>query len=62
MVKDFENNNTENIDGEKDELYNKAVDLIKTEGKASTSFYKENYKLDITEQQELWSQWKKKVL
>jgi len=38
VVKDFENSNTENIDGEKDELYNKAVDLIKTEGKASTSF------------------------
>ena len=38
VVKDFENSNTENIDGEKDELYNKAVDLIKAEGKASTSF------------------------
>ena len=38
VVKDFENGNTENIDGEKDELYNKAVDLIKAEGKASTSF------------------------
>ena len=38
VVKDFENGNTENIDEEKDELYNKAVDLIKAEGKASTSF------------------------
>ena len=27
-----------NIDGEKDHLYNKAVEIIKTEGKASTSF------------------------
>ena len=26
------------VDGEKDELYNKAVDIIKSEGKASTSF------------------------
>ena len=38
VIKDIENSNTENMDGEKDELYNKAVDLIKTEGKASTSF------------------------
>ena len=38
IVKDSENNDTQNIDGEKDELYNKAVDIIKTEGKASTSF------------------------
>ena len=38
VVKDNENGNTENIDGEKDELYNKAVDIIKAEGKASTSF------------------------
>ena len=38
LVKDSENNNTENIDGEKDELFNKAVDIIKEEGKASTSF------------------------
>jgi len=37
-VKDSEDGNKENIDGEKDELYNKAVDIIKTEGKASTSF------------------------
>ena len=38
VVKDNENSNTGNIDGEKDELYNKAVDIIKAEGKASTSF------------------------
>jgi len=38
LVKDGEINNTENIDGEKDELFNKAVDIIKEEGKASTSF------------------------
>ena len=38
IVKDSENNDIQNIDGEKDELYNKAVDIIKTEGKASTSF------------------------
>jgi len=38
VVKDNENGNTGNIDGEKDELYNKAVDIIKAEGKASTSF------------------------
>jgi len=38
VVKDNENSNTGNIDGEKDELYNKAVDIIKVEGKASTSF------------------------
>ena len=38
IVKDSENSDTQNIDGEKDELYNKAVDIIKTEGKASTSF------------------------
>ena len=28
----------DDVDGEKDELYNKAVDIIKSEGKASTSF------------------------
>ena len=37
-VKDLENSDVENNNGEKDELYDKAVDLIKTEGKASTSF------------------------
>ena len=38
VVKDFESNSAENVDGEKDELYNKAIDLINAEGKASTSF------------------------
>ena len=28
----------ENVNGEKDELYDKAVNIIKSEGKASTSF------------------------
>ena len=37
-IQDTEINNSENADEEKDELYNKAVDLIKVEGKASTSF------------------------
>jgi S-DNA-T family DNA segregation ATPase FtsK/SpoIIIE len=38
VVKDNEKSNEDNIDGEKDELYNKAVDIIRAEGKASTSF------------------------
>jgi len=38
LIKDNEVSGEENIDGEKDELYHKAVDIIKTEGKASTSF------------------------
>ena len=38
LIKDEETSNDENIDGEKDELYDKAVNIIKTEGKASTSF------------------------
>ena len=38
IIKDNETSSSENIDGEKDELYNKAVNIIKTEGKASTSF------------------------
>jgi len=38
IIKDNEINSGENIDGEKDELYHKAVNIIKTEGKASTSF------------------------
>ena len=50
-------NSTEDIygtsEGEEDELYNEAINIVKSEGKASTSFYKENYKLDITEQLEL---------
>jgi S-DNA-T family DNA segregation ATPase FtsK/SpoIIIE len=37
-IKDIENDGIENENGEKDELYKKAVDIIKTEGKASTSF------------------------
>ena len=37
-IKDAESSEDENMDGEKDELYNKAVDIIKTEGRASTSF------------------------
>ena len=37
VIKD-ETDNRENIDGEKDELYSKAVNIIKAEGKASTSF------------------------
>jgi len=37
-IKDGEVNAQENTDSEKDELYNKAVDIIKAEGKASTSF------------------------
>ena len=38
IIKDKDAIITEEIDNEKDELYNKAVDIIKTEGKASTSF------------------------
>ena len=38
IIKDNKINSGENIDGEKDELYYKAVNIIKTEGKASTSF------------------------
>jgi len=38
VIKDNETSSSENIDGEKDELYHKAVNIIKTEGKASTSF------------------------
>jgi len=38
IVKDNEASSTESINGEKDELYYKAVDIIKAEGKASTSF------------------------
>ena len=37
-IKDKDTVTEENTDNEKDELYNKAVDIIKTEGKASTSF------------------------
>jgi len=38
VIKDSDVNVDEYIDDEKDKLYNKAVDIIKTEGKASTSF------------------------
>ncbi len=38
LVKDAEGSNIENEDIEKDELYSKAVDIVKLEGKASTSF------------------------
>ena len=38
VIKDNEASSIENINKEKDELYNKAVDIIKAEGKASTSF------------------------
>ena len=38
MVKDNEESSTESANSEKDELYYKAVDIIKAEGKASTSF------------------------
>ena len=37
-IKDKEKNDDKNNENEKDELYNKAVDIIKTERKASTSF------------------------
>tara|TARA_Y100000590_G_scaffold364552_1_gene423005 strand:- start:458 stop:2581 length:2124 start_codon:yes stop_codon:yes gene_type:complete len=38
VVKDKETTGDENVNGEKDELYDKAVNIIKSEGKASTSF------------------------
>ena len=38
IIKDLDSNKDEKLEGEKDELYDKAVDIIKTEGKASTSF------------------------
>ena len=38
VIKDDEASGIENINNEKDELYYKAVDIIKAEGKASTSF------------------------
>ena len=37
VIKDNETNSSENND-DRDELYNDAVNIIKTEGKASTSF------------------------
>jgi DNA segregation ATPase FtsK/SpoIIIE, S-DNA-T family len=38
VTKDNENSTDINLDDEKDQLYTKAVDIIKSEGKASTSF------------------------
>ena len=38
VIKDGDLNAVKDADGEKDELYYKAVDIIKAEGKASTSF------------------------
>ena len=38
VIKDSESISDKNIDNVKDELYDKAVDIIKTERKASTSF------------------------
>jgi hypothetical protein len=39
--------------GDKDELYQQALEIIRSEGKAQHLFYKENFKLDTIEQQEL---------
>ena len=38
IIRDKDSTTNEETDDEKDELYNKAVDIIKAEGKASTSF------------------------
>ena len=38
LIKDNEVEDNDTDGGEKDELYEKAVEIIKTEGKASTSF------------------------
>ena len=38
ISKNLEVDSSEGSDGEKDELYHKAVEIIKMEGKASTSF------------------------
>ena len=38
MIKDNDSQIVDSNDGEKDELYQKAVEIIKAEGKASTSF------------------------
>ena len=38
IIRDKDATSDDAVDGEKDELYNKAVDIIKSEGKASTSF------------------------
>ena len=39
--------------GDKDELYNMQLKLLNQREKLQHLFYKENYKLDIIEQQEL---------
>ena len=39
--------------GDEDELFKKATEMIKSEGKASTSFLQRNFKLDIIELPEL---------
>ena len=39
--------------GDKDELYQSALEIIRSEGKAQPLFYKENFKLDTIEQLEL---------
>ena len=38
IIKDKDSEVTDEIDSDKDELYRKAVEIIKAEGKASTSF------------------------
>ena len=38
IIKDNNETSNESLDNEKDDLYYKAVDIIKAEGKASTSF------------------------
>ena len=59
-----ENDNTIFSDGNKDDLYNAAVDLIKSEGKASTSFLQRKLQIgynraarimDMMEQEEIVS-------
>ena len=42
-----ENLEKDQSNGDKNELYQRALEIIQSEGKTSTSFYKENYKLDI---------------
>ena len=38
LIKNNESKDVENINSDIDELYHKAIEIIKTEGKASTSF------------------------
>ena len=51
FVDEKEMNNKSKSDGDKDELYQTAVEIIKSEGKLQHLFYKENYKLVIIEQE-----------